>query len=95
MKNQFDELAKAIAQPIGRRVALKTFGFGLGAIALTTLGLSRKAEAVVFKKGVMGGNGGSGQHCIYDPKTGRRSCQPGLTPRWLGGIESAYCVCLH
>ena len=33
MNDKFDELAKALAQPIGRRAALKRFGVG-AAVAL-------------------------------------------------------------
>jgi hypothetical protein len=44
MKNQFDELAKSMAQPVGRRAALKTFGIGLAGLALAAFGL-RSAQA--------------------------------------------------
>ena len=45
MNDKFDELAKALAQPIGRRAALKRFGVGLAAFALAALGLTNKADA--------------------------------------------------
>ena len=45
MNNQFDELAKGLAQSVTRRGALKKFGVGLTGIALVTLGLANKAEA--------------------------------------------------
>jgi hypothetical protein len=45
MNNQFDELAKAMAQSVTRRAALKKFGIGMGLIALTALGLSNNAHA--------------------------------------------------
>ncbi len=35
MNDTFDDLAKALAQPIGRRAALRAFGIGLGVITLT------------------------------------------------------------
>jgi hypothetical protein len=44
MKNQFDELAKGLAQSVTRRAALKKFGVGLAGMALALLGLG-KAEA--------------------------------------------------
>ena len=45
MSDQFDELAKGMAQSVTRRGALKNFGVGLAGIALATLGLVNKAEA--------------------------------------------------
>ena len=45
MNNQFDELAKNMAQSVTRRGALKKFGVGLAGIALATLGLPNKVEA--------------------------------------------------
>jgi hypothetical protein len=81
MKNQFDELAKGMAQSVTRRAALKKFGIGMGLFALAALGLSDKAEAA------QGGNGknppplpGRGELCL---NTGSKrhpiwSCQPGL-----------------
>ena len=45
MNNKFDELAKALAQPVARRVALKRFGVGLAAFALAALGLTNKGNA--------------------------------------------------
>ena len=45
MNNQFDELAKGMAQSITRRGALKKFGFGLLGAALAALGLPNKAFA--------------------------------------------------
>ena len=45
MNNQFDELAKSLAQSVTRRGALKKFGLGLAGIALASLGLANKAEA--------------------------------------------------
>ena len=45
MNDQFDELAKGMAQSVTRRGALKKFGVGLAGMALATLGLASKAEA--------------------------------------------------
>jgi hypothetical protein len=45
MKDQFDELARNMAQSLTRRGALKKFGAGLAGIALATLGLTNKAHA--------------------------------------------------
>ena len=45
MNNQFDELAKGLAQSVTRRGALKKFGLGLAGIALAAVGLANKAEA--------------------------------------------------
>ena len=45
MNDQFDELAKGMAQSVTRRAALKKFGVGLAGIALAALGLATKAEA--------------------------------------------------
>ncbi len=41
MNHEFDELAKALAQPEGRRAALKRFGVGLAGMALSIVGLGR------------------------------------------------------
>jgi hypothetical protein len=45
MSNQFDELAKGLAQSVTRRRALKKFGVGLVAMALAALGLANTAQA--------------------------------------------------
>jgi hypothetical protein len=42
MNDQFDELAKSMAQSVTRRGALKKFGFGL---ALASLGLANNTDA--------------------------------------------------
>lgn len=46
MNNQFDELAKSLAQSVTRRAALKKFGVGLAGMALACLGLANKALAI-------------------------------------------------
>jgi len=43
MSNEFDQLAKGVAQSVTRRQAAKRFGFGLAAMALACLGLSSNA----------------------------------------------------
>lgn len=45
MNDKFDELAKALAQPIGRRAALKRFGVGAAVALLAGFGLAPRAEA--------------------------------------------------
>jgi hypothetical protein len=45
MSNQFDELAKTVAQSVTRRAALKRFGVGLAGMALAALELANKGEA--------------------------------------------------
>ena len=45
MNDQFDELAKGLAQSVTRRAALKKFGIGLIGIALACFGLASKADA--------------------------------------------------
>ncbi len=45
MNNQFDELAKALAQSVTRRAALKRFGVGLATFALAAIGVAPSAQA--------------------------------------------------
>ena len=45
MNNQFDQLAKGMAQSVTRRAALKKFGVGLAGMALACFGLANRAEA--------------------------------------------------
>ena len=45
MNDQFDELAKGLAQSVTRRGALKKFGVGVAGIALAALGLANSAHA--------------------------------------------------
>jgi len=44
MRNEFDELAKVMAQSVTRRGALKKFCVGLSGITLAWLGLASQAE---------------------------------------------------
>jgi hypothetical protein len=46
MNNKFDQLAKGVAQSVTRRQALKRFGGGLVAIALTGLGFNARAACL-------------------------------------------------
>jgi len=57
MNDQFDELAKALAQSVTRRGALMKFGLGLAAIALATLGPLRAADLYVDASTATGGDG--------------------------------------
>jgi hypothetical protein len=45
MNNEFDELAKGMAQSVTRRQALKKFGVGLAGMALACFGLAGIAKA--------------------------------------------------
>ena len=45
MNDNFDELAKGLAQSVTRRAALKKFGAGLAGLALAALGLANDAQA--------------------------------------------------
>jgi len=45
MNDQFDELAKGMAQSVTRRGALKKFGVGLAGLVLASLGFADQARA--------------------------------------------------
>lgn len=45
MNNEFDDLAKGLAQSVTRRQALKKFSVGLAGMAVACLGLTAKAHA--------------------------------------------------
>lgn len=45
MDENFDELAKSMAQSVTRRGALKKFGLGLAGMSLAALGLANNAQA--------------------------------------------------
>jgi hypothetical protein len=64
MSDKFDELAKALAQPVARRDALKRFGVSVAAFELAALGLTNDAQA---------GTRGIGQKCSSNSQ-----CQSGL-----------------
>jgi hypothetical protein len=64
MNDKFDELAKAMAQPVARRAALKRFGFGLAAFALAAVGLTPTAQAA--------------SRGIGEPCKNTNQCQKGL-----------------
>jgi hypothetical protein len=84
MNDKFDELAKALAQPVARRDALKRFGVGLAAFALAALGLTNKADAgQPNDKG-----GGLGDRCGQ----GYPPCKGNLVCRFSGLMRTGYCV---
>ena len=70
MNNQFDELAKGLAQSVTRRAALIKFGVGLMGFALATLGLANKADAAPYPSK----KSGKCNHCAYP-----YGCAPGDT----------------
>jgi hypothetical protein len=45
MQNQFDELAKGLAQSVTRRAAFRKLGVGVVGVVLASLGLPSKAYA--------------------------------------------------
>jgi hypothetical protein len=66
MKEQFDELAKTMAQSATRRAALKKFGVGLAGMVLACVGLADKAEATTKT--------GTCEQCIHN-------CMASFPPR--------------
>ncbi len=72
MNDKFDELAKAMAQPVARRAALKKFGVGLVGAALAVLGLGNAQAA---------GKGPKHTCCYYRDMFGRGTyvCRHGNT----------------
>jgi hypothetical protein len=90
MKNQFDELAKAMAQSVTRRTALKRFGIGLGLVSLSALGLTNTAEAAQGSNG----NDKGGLPGLGEPCKGGRKCAPGLVCRY-GQITGYQHICLY
>ena|ERR1051326_5588471 len=66
MNNNFDELAKGMAQSVTRRGALKRFSVGLVGMALACLGLPRSANAGTIKSGAKIKHG----YCLVDISTG-------------------------
>ena len=65
MNDQFDELAKGMAQSVTRRGALKKFGAGLAGIALASLGLANDAHA----------GGAPGTYCQSNRDCASRICK--------------------
>jgi hypothetical protein len=63
MNNQFDELARELAQSVTRRGALKKFGVGIAGIALASLGLPKKAGADPIKYCVIDADCPNGMIC--------------------------------
>ena len=70
MNNKFDELARSMAQTVGRRQALKKFGVGLAGMALASFGLANRAQADPKKT-----CGRKGHFCGF----GYLPCCPGLS----------------
>jgi len=79
MKNQFDELAKALAQPVARRAALKRFGVSLAVFTLGAFGLANNARA--------GHKGG-----LYAPCTKDRDCMRGLFCQFNPIKQASICM---
>jgi hypothetical protein len=67
MNNRFDELAKALAQSVTRRAAVKKFGVGAAVTLLAAFGLAPRAEA---------GGRGYGERCKNTAQ-----CKKGLVCR--------------
>jgi hypothetical protein len=85
-ENQFDELAKGMAQSVTRRQALKEFGVGLAGMALACFGLANVAEAQ------------KGNHCLPSgspckPKPNNKCCSGvcALVGGSYGGTPSFAC----
>jgi len=80
MNDQFDELARSMAQSVTRRGALKKFGVGLAGIALAALGLVNKAEARPKKE------------CLpyASPCKNNHECCSGVCFK-VPGSDSSYC----
>jgi hypothetical protein len=84
MKNQFDELAKGMAQSVTRRQALKKFGVGLAAMALGCFGLANLAQAKGGRKNCLG----YGASCTPGP--GGTHCCKGLICRQLSADSQGF-----
>ena len=81
MNDQFDELAKGLAQSATRRGALKKLGLGLAGISLAAFGLTNKVSAAPKP-------GGPGDRC-----SDSRPCSTGLfcCPKSLQQLNVRYC----
>lgn len=84
MENQFDELAKSLAQSVTRRAALKKFSLGLAGMALACFGLANSAVAA--------------RACATDADCGvNQVCCGGLCyslPKWCD-TSVDLCCCKH
>jgi hypothetical protein len=81
MNDKFDDLAKALAQSVTRRAALKKFGGGCAAFLLAALGLANNTRA---GKPIKGGVG--------DPCSTNNDCMGGLKCMpWYFGAR----ICLN
>ena len=95
MNNNFDELAKGLAQCVTRRGALKRFGAGLAGAVVTCLGLANRAEAQGCKcqqwKCVAGEFSPAQYFYLCGNKKPPLSGSPGDVCYDLGLVDSSYC----
>jgi len=101
MNNQFDELAKNLAQSVTRRAALKKFGIGLAGMALVWFGLTHKAGARTTNCLPAGNRCHEGNQCCSGLCSNRYcACLPngsqcqGNTQCCTGVCSNGYCACL-
>jgi hypothetical protein len=78
MNNQFDELAKTMAQSITRRAALKKLGIGLGVFALAALGFAQRSQAADNNQSARRREKGG----LYARCYTKSDCQKGLVCRY-------------
>ena len=83
MNNQFDELAKGLAQSVTRRGALKKFGVGLVGVALASFGLLSKAHAANYKP--------SSSPCSRNDQCCSRFCMHS-DPQGFGNPHKRWCA---
>ena len=85
MNDKFDELAKAMAQSVTRRAALKKFGVGCAAFVIAALGLANHARADKPVRGGIGAPCYKNSDCMRGlvcvefggwPPTGEKFCRP-------------------
>jgi hypothetical protein len=79
MQQEFDELAKRLAQSTTRRQALKRFGLGLAGMALACFGLANRGEAASKGNGECNPPAGcdpSVSCCCHRGKTQVPKCNP-------------------
>jgi hypothetical protein len=80
MNDKFDELAKALAQPVARRAALKKFGVGAAVALLAAFGLTPRAEAgQKLPEWAFCKNSGEcmkGLVCVYSSLARMKVCRP-------------------
>jgi hypothetical protein len=104
MNDKFDELAKAMAQSVTRRAALKRFGGGLMAFALAVLGLANNAQAGTRGIGAKCGSNNQCQNGLWCVRgvcstqggpgsacVTHADCAKGLVCRFTGGLRIYSC----